>query len=356
MSPRRFLLLAGLIACGARPFQPQSVIDGVRVLASRTDLPYALPGENVNVDLLVADGRPKRERPLVVGWLPFLCLNPSADLYFACFAPNANVIAANGALPEPPPDPGPDAGAADAGGDAPAAPGGAIDLGRLVGTDITDFLVQGERFSFRMPDDIVVPHPTTQSDYGLVFLFNIACAGRVRIAAIDPAAGEQQMPLECVDESGQKLPASEYVVGFTRVYSYRDRRNANPVISQILFQGAPVDLNAGITVPLCTKGRRIECDTVEIDVDSPPESQEEKTGETIPGGAIPREQVYAQYYSTNGIFTQDARLLYDTGSGLVEDRAAELIPPAAPGVGRIYVVVKDDRGGTAWVDFPLRAE
>lgn len=349
---RGIFVLAALVACGPRPFQPQSVIDGVRVLASRTDIPYALPGENVNVDLLVADGRAQRTRPLVVGWLPFLCVNPAADLYFACFAPNTRVIPQNGTLPAAP--------TSDGGAPAPAAPGapaGPIDLGSLVGTDITDFLVQGDRFSFAMPTDVIEPHPTTNTDYGVVFLFNIACAGRVRVAALDPEGGEQQMPLECVDERGAKLPASDYIVGFTRVYSYRDRRNANPIISQVLFQGQPVDLGAGVTMPVCTKPRRLDCDKVEFDVDSPPESQEEKTGESIPGGGgVPREQVYAQYYSTNGLFTQDARLLYDTGSGLVEDRAAELLPPTAPGAGRVYVVVKDDRGGTNWVDFPLRAE
>lgn len=354
--PKRVLLLAALFACGPRPFQPQSVIDGVRVLASRADVPYALPGEAVNVDLLVADGRPTQTRPLVVGWLPFLCVNPSADLYLACFAPTTRIVAANGSLPAP--SPNGDGGAeADAGSPStPSLPPGAIDFGRLAGTDITNFLVQGTRFSFTMPEDAIEPHASTQTDYGLVFLFNIACAGRVRIAALDPTAGQQQMPLECVDESGNALPASDYVVGFTRVYSYRDRRNQNPTISRVLYQGQPVDLATGITVPVCTKGRRLECDTVEVDIDSPPETQEEKTGEIVPGRGVPREQVYAQYYSTTGLFTQDARLLYDTGSGLVTDRAADLIPPGAPGLGRIYVVVKDDRGGTDWVDFPLRAE
>lgn len=346
MIPRRFILLALLVACGPRPFQPQSVIDNVRVLASKTDTPYALPGEDVTVDLLVADGRRTKPRPLVVGWLPLLCINPAADLYYACFAPQTRVVGATGVV-------------ADPAAPAPATPGlpsGPLDLGSLAGTDITDFLVKGERFSFTMPEDAIIPHAQSGQDYGLVMLFNIACAGRVRIAPIDPAAGTQQMPLECVDENGTKLGADDYIVGFTRVYSYRDRRNGNPAISRVLYRGQPVDLNTGITVPLCTESRRIECDTLELDVDTPAESQEEKTGETLLDGTVPREQVYAQYYSTLGIFTQDARLLYDSASGLVPDRAVDFIPPANPGLGRIYVVVKDDRGGTSWVDFPLRAE
>lgn len=358
MITRRFLVLAPLtlfIACGPRPFQPQSVIDNVRVLASKTDTPYALPGENVSVELLVADGRRTKTRPLVVGWLPLVCVNPAADLYFACFSPDTRVFGANGALPA---EADPDAGAPDA-SPAPAGPGlpaGGIDLGSLAGADITDFLVKGERFSFTMPDDVIVPHARSGSDYGLTFLFNIACAGRVRIAALDPAAGQQQMPLECVDEDGNKLGADDYIVGFTRVYAYRDRRNANPSISQILYKGAPVDLAVGVTVPLCTKDRRIDCDTVEFDVDSPASSQEEKTGETLLDGKVPREVVYAQYYSTLGIFNQDARLLYDSSAGLVPDRAVDFIPPATAGLGTVYVVVKDDRGGTTWVDFPVRAE
>ena len=343
MIPRPVLALALLVACGPRPFTPQTVVDSVRVLSSRTETPYARPGEDVSVDLLVADGRANRTKPLTVGWLPLLCVNPAADLYFACFAQDGAVVGASGVA---------DAGAGSGGAGLPAG----FDLASLVGTDITDFLVKGERFSFTMPADAIVRHSSTEKDYGLVILFNIACAGRVRIAPIDPAAGQQQMPLECVDETGQKLGAEDYTVGFTRVYAYPDRRNANPTIAGVTYQGQPVDLTAGVTVPVCTTPTRTECDPLKFDVDSPAESQEEKTGEVLLDGTVPREQVYAQYYSDNGLFTQDARLLYDSATGLVPDRAADLLAPQSASTGRVWVVVKDDRGGTSWVQFPLRAE
>lgn len=334
MSARRLpwslFALVSLAACGKAPFPPQNELQGVRVLSSRTETPFAKPGEQVDIDLLVADARPDRSRPLVVGWIPVLCTNPTADVYAACFAGDAMGGGAGGM--------------------------GGFDVASLAGTDITDFLTQGTRYSFTVPDDVIVSRPNIATDYGLIILFNIACAGRVRIAPLDAERGAQQMPILCVDEQGQQVSTDEYVVGFTRVYAYAERRNQNPVISSVSFQGQPIDLEQGIRVPRCTAERRIECDAVEIDVDVPAESQEPKEGERNDQGETPREQVWAAYYTTAGRFQQDIRLLYDNVSGLVTDRPAEYIPPPFATDGRMYVVVKDDRGGTSWVDFPLRVE
>lgn len=337
---KRWLLpLCAALACGPLPFDPQSSIEGVRVLASRTETPYALPGEDIDVELLVVDGRRERPRPLVVGWLPLLCINPAADLYLACFSPDTRVQLASGVI----------------GSASPPTGGQGLDIGALAGTDITGLLTPGPRFSFTMPDDAIIKHPNGR-DYGLVVLFNIACAGRVRIAKLDPAAGQQQMPLECVDDAGNVLGANDYVVGFTRVYAYTDRRNQNPQITGVTFEGKPIDLSVGVEVPTCTKKLRTECESYDFDVLSNPDAQERKLGETPQNGEVSREQVYAQLYTTTGLFSPEALLLFDAVTGAVDDRRASFIPPAQPAEGRIYVVLKDDRGGTSWVDFPVRVK
>ena len=68
-----FALFASLLSCGSKGFDSQNKIDGVRILASKSNKPFAKPGDEVTVDLLVADGRPTKTRALQIGWFPFLC-------------------------------------------------------------------------------------------------------------------------------------------------------------------------------------------------------------------------------------------------------------------------------------------
>src|SRR5262245_51429391 len=76
-----------IAACGVGDFDPQSKVDAVRILASRADKPYAKPGDAVHVEVLAVDQRADRSRPMTLYWIPFVCMNPLNDAYYACFAP-----------------------------------------------------------------------------------------------------------------------------------------------------------------------------------------------------------------------------------------------------------------------------
>lgn len=339
-------------ACGGEGFDPQSRVNSVRMFGLQVDKPYAKPGETVNLEVLLTDARPVKTRPLKLFWIPLICLNPPNDLYYLCFAAAAGAGGDGGALPGgprffpagPAADAGVDAGAGGAGGGNPLA-----QIPR--GIDLGPFLPQGNKFSFRMPDDAIIPRQGTDP-YGLALLFNIACAGQVRLAEIVPGAGPQQVPIQCTDENGVQLPPSDYVIGISRVYSYTARTNTNPVIEKITFEGKDVDLAQGITVDRCTAVTRMECPETKIDVRVSESSWEENPSEVIDGRVL-REQIWVSLYSDKGEIGTDARLLFDTTKGRPSETEVTYRAAAEPGRGTLWAVVHDNRGGQAWVVVPV---
>jgi hypothetical protein len=333
MAACAFVALTTVVSgCGVTDFDAQTKINSVRVLSSRADNSYAKPGEVVNLEVLVTDGRADKRRPLVTAWIPLPCINPRDDLYYLCFAgaPNTSVGAGGGAGNNP--------------------------LAQLrPGQDLTNVLPQGAKFAFTMPENVIIPRKSGEP-YGLAILFNIACAGRIVFEALDPAKGPQQVPIACVDEAGARLPPSEYVIGLTRVYAYANRRNQNPTIENLKFQGNVIDPKGGsIVVDKCLEREadKSKCPELNFEVSVPESSQELNEGERDSNGAPLREQVWATFYSSFGSFEGDARLLYDTRAGRVTDTAIRFYPPDAAQTGTLWVVVKDNRGGSVWLDFPL---
>jgi hypothetical protein len=337
-----------LVACGPQAFDPQSKVDSVRMFAVRADKPYAKPGEEVTLDVLMTDARRERPEPMEVYWIPIVCTNPRDDLYYLCFAPDQE-DAGTRLVPAGP--------LADAGVEAGTLPEAGADdlLSRLpVGIDLSPFLPKGPSFSFRMPDDVIRPREGT-APYGLAVVFNIACAGRIVLAERDPAGGPQQIPLQCVDRDRNKLPPSDYVIGISRVYAYADRTNTNPVIESATLAGQPVDIRAGITLPKCVAERRSECQKHEIDIRVSDSSWEENPSEVATGRRL-REQIWVAYFSDQGSFENDARLLFDSQKGRVTESAVVYRAPNEPGEGTIWAVVHDNRGGAAWVTIPLHVQ
>lgn len=336
------------IACGGGGFDPQSKVDSVRMFGVRADKPYAKPGETVSLEVLLADGRPQKTRPLKLFWIPIVCLNPPNDLYYLCFAGAAGGDAGAGGARFFPA--GVDAGAGGDAGARAVAPGGP--LAQIpTGIDLGPFLPQGNTFSFRMPDDAIIPRQGIDP-YGLAVVFNIACAGQVRLAAVDPTAGPQQVPIQCTDENGEKLPPSEYVIGISRVYSYASRTNANPVIEKVTFEDQDVDPTKGIEIDRCTEAKRADCPDKKLDLRVSDASWEENPSDVVQGRVL-HEQIWVDYYTDKGDIDTEARLLFDTTKGRPSDTTVKLKAPADPGRGTIWAVVHDNRGGQAWVLVPV---
>lgn len=343
----------GGVACGGSAFDSQSKVTSVRVFGVRPDKPYAKPGETVTLEVLSTDARRNKPRPLKIFWIPIVCINPREDLYYLCFLPSQT--ADGGAQPGGarliPPFPV-DAGAPDGGG-VPGPAAGASLASIPEGIDLSPFLPQGPKFSFRMPDDVIQQRPGSPP-YGLAIVFNIACAGQVRFAE-RTGSSPQQIPIRCTDEEGNQLSPDDYVIGINRVYSYLDRNNTNPVVEKVTLDGRDVDPVQGITIDRCVASRRADCNPVKIDVKVSDSSWEENPSATGPADAR-REQIWVTYYSDIGDLKDDARLLFDSKTGRINESEVEYRAPYEPSEGTLWAVVHDNRAGAAFVVLPIRVK
>jgi hypothetical protein len=367
-------VVAGVVAtaCGPAGFTSSSVIDSVRILATRADndKSYAKPGDTVTVEALMVDGRPNKSPPAVMYWIPFVCENPIDDAYYGCFAsliggdagtggqPPSSVDGGNGGGPE---DAGEDAGSLDGGEDAgaptpplsPVIPPGELPSLFTAGTDITPYLPTGS-FTFKVPADAIATHPVVAgapAPYGLIILFNIACTGRVVTLPLNPAAGPQQVPIGCDDSSGNPLGPDQYVIGFTRVYVYATKTNLNPVITGFLFNGQEVYANdAGggnpspisVTMPACSGS---DCNGVPIDMDVPASSYTPQP-----------KSIWVDYFTLGGNLNGDARLLYDLNAGRVSDSNNQVTYSDDAGTATtLWAVVHDSNDGVTWLQVNVAA-
>jgi hypothetical protein len=355
---RSFLLFAVLaaalatvfgIACGGSGFDQQSRVASVRMFGVRPDKPYAKPGETVTLEVLSTDGRRNKVRPLKIFWIPIVCINPREDLYYLCFVPSQGLdggpIDGGSRLVAPfPPD-----GGATADGGVPFGSGGLTSI--PTGIDLSPFLPQGPTFSFRMPDDVIQPRLGTPP-YGLAIVFNIACAGQVRLAE-RTGNNPQQIPIQCTDEEGTPLSPDDYVIGINRVYAYADRTNANPIVERVTLDGVDVDPQTGITVDRCVAKRRGDCKAHKIDVKVVDASWEPNPGAE---GGSQREQIWVAYYSDIGDLRDEARLLFDARSGRISESDVEYRAPYEPADGTLWAVVHDNRAGAAFVVLPIHVK
>lgn len=331
---RLLALSVFLASCLSVDFDPPSVVNTVRVFAAKADKPFAKPGDTVELELLAHDGRADKTRPMRLFWIPLPCINPVRDLYYLCFAQLAGQQA-------------------QAGGGGGGGGGGGATLPLRPGTDLTELLPGGPKFSFTIPRDIIATHPPTAgagTPYGIAIIFNIACAGRVKIE--EPGNNPQSVPLGCYDDSGNKLGPDDYVIGFTRVYVYEDRTNTNPVIDEVVFDGKVVP-QEGIVVDRCQKEQFRDCPQKNIGVSVPDSAWEQNERSTDSGGKALREQVWATYYGTLGRYDSEIRLLFDPSSGRVVGSENKLRIPREVGKGLLWVVVRDNRGGTTWREVPI---
>ena len=328
-----------IVSCGAQDFDPQSLVHSVRVFATRSDKPYAAPGETVSLEVLAFDGRPDKRRPMKITWLPFVCENPVNDAYYACFVQAARAA---------------DAGA-EGGAGTNAGAGGGPFSGLAPGVDLTPFLPSSATTTFTMPKNAITSHdpPKGKAEpYGLAILFNMACAGHLELVD-DRSAGPQSVPIGCFDEDHQRLGAEDYVFGFTRVYAYATRRNANPEITGATLEGSPIRPESGIKVDRCGAAKRSDCPELKIDVAVSDPSWEINPEDIDPDGVVRHEQIWAAYYSDLGQFGSDARLLYDPRAGKIDGSETKYQAPNDPGDGNVWIVVHDNRGGVSWLHFPI---
>jgi hypothetical protein len=319
------LVLGAFVLAGCEPgFEPQSKISGLRVLAVQPEPASGSPGATVALDMLIADGKTEPgepPRPRQVAWM-LGCHNPPTRFYYGCL-PVLRAIAEHF--------------------DDPAA----------LAAGVVGF---GPEVDFAIPEDILSAAPRVATDpvhFGVSYAFFAVCAGQLRPR---PDVTDR-IPLDCVDSvTGQPLGASDFVLGFTTVYSYEGTINLNPVLETLTFDGAPVpdptcepDDDACLPkVPACGLENRDQCPSYRVAPRITPSS-----AERLPNGG---EILWASYYASAGTFQTPTQLVNDRATGLVNDYSGTFRAPTRPGRVRLWVTVNDQRGGAVWQTFDVLVE
>ena len=310
---------ASLASCGST-FEKSSAVRSLRVLAVQKDQPYAKPGATVKLSMLWWDGKSPVDgpaRPVQIAWFGG-CEDPVGDLYYACYPQLGEKLASL------------------------ASSGGAAGASKYVGL--------GDSFQWTLASDLISRRPTNAgaaAPYGLSYVFFAACAGKLGAAAPDDQAANA-LPLACLDANGAPLGPDDFVPGFTALYAYETLTNANPIVTGLAFDGTlvPDDDASAPHVPRCAT---TDCPTHGLHAGIDPASAEPDPGATTPDGTQLTEQVWVDYYATDGDIASAARLVNDATQGWNEEHGTDWTVPRDPGPVLLWAVVHDNRGGVAWL-------
>jgi hypothetical protein len=295
-----FLSLVSMLGCAAE-FDPGSRVDSYRVLAQQTDVPFAQPGETVNVSSLSFDPQGRS-----VTWAWGVCVNPDASTVEGCMNEIAEGAAATGS---------------------------------------TGILAQGpglSSFSYTVPADAISSLPEKAKGSAMVGILSIACPGDLSFEQ-----ASSTLPFSCKEAgTGRVFGLDEFIVGLKRVQVRATDRNKNPQIEQVLFDGADW--------PESEVKQVIACDTDNNDYK--PCAEETKhaisarpTADSVESGRSEfgidfSEQVIIQYFSTAGTFEDEVKIAEDPETHFVARKADS---------GKdltLWMVVHDDRGGATWTE------
>ncbi len=312
------------LACNDEPYPNKSQVTSVRILAVRADLPYAHPGETVNLEALAVDGRARRDVPMRMFWFPVPCVNPPGGQYYDCYP--------------------------------------ALEAAYPTGVDLTPQLVEGMTHTITIPSDAlanVAPQPG-RGDEPIVtsWTFMFACAGHVERIARSGRLAENAAPFACFGADGKQLPAEDAVFGFTRVSITATRRNAIPTLKTLILRGVPVDPEKGVVIPRCERDlyetiTDEDCDALGMGIAFDDADAEIDPDNVDAEGRPGRETIYSDWYVTFGRFRQERRIERDPFKGRPEIPDVLYEPTRSRGKGTLWAVLHDNRGGTSWMSVPL---
>jgi hypothetical protein len=307
--------LATLVACGDDA-APGSRISTLRVIAVRADKPYAKPGDVVKLDALWWDGLDPDHTKRARTWAWATCVNPTGTGIADCLTKIVQDAATTGKPPQ-----------------------------FAFGSDL-------DTFQLTVPDDALSSLPPQARTYAEVGVVLIVCPGTLQLPDAQTKLSPGAFPVQCLDADGRSLRLDEFEAGLKRVFVRATTPNSNPTIASVSWDGAtwaPGDVK---TASACaTDGNRYDrCDgslTHRIAANVTPESFESGTDEF---GQTYEEQLVAQYYSTEGIFEYDVKVAKAPESGWVARSAAKGTTV------RMWLVVRDNRGGVSWEERQVKVE
>ncbi len=282
------LVCFGAVAC-ADQFPPASRLEGARVLAVVVDQPFAPPGATVGLDMLAIS---QNDVPLEIAWFAG-CENPAGD-----------------------------------------------QAARCLDTLDTTIALGDSHFETTVSADIISRRPQTPGatpKYGVAFVYYAVCAGTL--------VNQEHLGfgVDCVDrDSGEPLGAPGFVVGYTPIFVYDGISNTNPQIA---------DVTVPETVAACTASDIDDCPDIDVMVTVDPSQSEPDYSAVAVGEEPVGELLWATFFTTSGELVSDTRLIADGNDFRPADetRGKWHVEPGYTGPASIYVVLRDNRGGSSWI-------
>jgi len=296
----RVAALVPLLALGcADEVEPGTKVDSLRVLAQQADLPFAHPGETVQLRSLSYDPQGR-----AITWAWASCVNPSESSLEGCIGRIAESA-----------DPA----------SAVFAMGEGVDAATLT-----------------VPPDTISRLPASARAAASVGVVSAACPGELRLGE-----GPGGLPFLCRESgTGRELPLDDFIVGIKRLTIRESERNSNPQIESISFDGEDWPADEIKEVGACAQSNFV--------YDTCPDDQKHQLEPKISAASFESgqdelgrdftEQVVVQYYATEGIFENEVKIASEPKNGWVARTSA------AGQTLKLWFVVRDNRGGVSWAE------
>ncbi|HSC88001.1 MAG TPA: hypothetical protein VLC09_12050 [Polyangiaceae bacterium] len=356
-----FVLPAALLfaaSCGPE-LDSIASLETLRIIGLRKSAPYARPGETVKLELLWEDGASPTAASPIERFIGFWCVNPPGDLFGQCLT--------------------------------------------QIPTIQPQFVFDGDELDITMPTNAVRPAPDGSGapPYGIAFVFYGVCAGHLTIDGQRPSGlggalqggggalgggafglggafdgGSASLVPSCVDDDGNELGSKDFVVGYSAIYAYDTYRNANPILTGFRVNGQDGVLDClndecvgrpftvpetsdcpsgAICVDTCEDDGAVTCPPIAIDPIIDPASAEPDDIAREAYGEDLDEGLWVSYFTDRGGLAEEVRLVNDASTGWAEDPGTDFFAPKEPGPVRMWAVVRDSRGGVAWLRLPVYA-
>jgi len=182
-----------------------------------------------------------------------------------------------------------------------------------------------------------------------------------------------------------ELGSSDFVVGYTSVFAYDELENHNPLLSGVVWHdlelrpgepparaGEPLDepplgledlcigdacqpalpsddpsvCPEALTLDACPDSG--DCDEIDVAPVVDPASAETDAASSSLRSTTLLEQMWVNYYASDGKVSEEVRLLNDATEGWNSDPATKYEPGKEPAVAYLWSVAHDNRGGAEW--------
>jgi hypothetical protein len=124
----------------------------------------------------------------------------------------------------------------------------------------------------------------------------------------------------------------------------------------VTFKGKPVDPLQGTVLRRCLAEGQPDCGPGKIDVRFPDSASEVDPDNVDESGTVGRETLYVDWFTSVGKFSTNRTIVFDPFAGRPPKTEIDLEFGGEPRSGKAWAILHDNRGGTSWIEVPIRLE